>query len=117
MLVDTRGEHVVRHHAGTTECDAVPGDVEKDVSRLENYTSQSIGLFVGYEREPGMIETAVEDILAAHKSVSFASWQISVCTTLWCRPRADLGRDFGERNNGPTGVVLDGGLTRHTQAP
>ena len=73
MLVDTRGKNVARDCAGPTEGDAVSGDIEEDVTRLENHSSQAISLFVGYEREPGGIKAAVEDVLATHKSVAFAS--------------------------------------------
>ena len=96
MLVDARRKNVRRNHTGTPECDSVSSDVEKDVSRLKNDTSESVGLFVCYEREPRVVEATVEDVLAAHKSEANACRQIGVCSSLWRRTRADLGCDIGE---------------------
>jgi|SRR6185437_10816340 len=107
MLVNARGKNIVRDYAGTTKCDAVSSDVEEDVSRLENHTSQTIGLFISYEREPAMAETAIEDVLTSDKSVAFTSWYIGICSALWRRSGADFDCDLAKRDNGPAMVVLD----------
>jgi hypothetical protein len=117
VLIDTRGQNVVGNHARTREGDAVSSDVKKDVRWLEHHSAKTRGLFVCDEREPGVVEAPVKDILASHKSVALTSRHTRICPALWRRSRADLVRDLTKRYNGPSRVVPDGGLTRHTQSP
>lgn len=46
VLVDTRGKNILGDYASTRECDAIAGNVEKDVIRLENDATKSVGLLV-----------------------------------------------------------------------